>query len=382
MSKSLAVDKRVLPVSIIAGPSASALLQKLDAMKGKNRLVLPASATSHQGHGPDPAEIAKQIRAIAEAGAIDHLVIECDPEIPAMGYASVFLPHENTLHPLTEVARLTTTALAITPSALLDALIHRRDVANLPSPCLIAEELEFVDNIILDGVGGEHEFKRAQAIVSTLNPRAQISVLSEEALERLVGDAGIFFDFTAALDGAGWRKLIDAEEPGRSRQDNVTAFAYRARRPFHPERFWNLLEEKLPAIFRAKGFFWLATRMEMVGGLNLAGSELHCAPAGTWWAAREDHARELEMPERTRREWKEPFGDRRQAIAFMGIDVEEEALRAEVDACLLTDSEMAAGEESWRSLTDPFPSWSAHTHEHGHDCDHGHEAGDHECCHH
>ena len=345
-------------------------------------MVLPASATSHQGHGPDPAEIAKQIRAIAEAGAIDHLVIECDPEIPAMGYASVFLPDENTLHPLTEVARLTTTALAITPSALLDALIHRRDVANLPSPCLIVEQLEFVDNIILDGVGGEHEFKRAQAIVSALNPRAQISLLSDEALERLVGDAGSFFDFTAALDGAGWRKLIDAEEPRRSRQGNVTGFAYRARRPFHPERFWTLLEEKLPAIFRAKGFFWLATRMEMVGGLNLAGSELHCAPAGMWWAAREDHARELEMPERTRKEWREPFGDRRQAIAFMGIDFEEGVLRAEVDACLLTDSEMAAGEESWPNLTDPFPSWSAHTHKHGHDCDHGHEAGDHECCHH
>jgi hypothetical protein len=66
----------------------------------------------------------------------------------------------------------------------------------------------------------------------------------------------------------------------------------------------------------------------------------------------------------------------------MGSDFEEGALRAEVDACLLTDSEMAAGEESWRSLTDPFPSWSAHTHEHGHDCDHDHQAGDHECCHH
>jgi G3E family GTPase len=342
-------------------------------MKGERRLALSASA-------PDPGEIAKQIRAIAEEGAIDHLMLECDPGTPAMAYASVFYPHENTLRPLNDVARLATTALVITPSALLDFLVHRRAVANLPSPCLMAEQLEFVDNIILDGARGDSEFKRAQAIALTLNPRAQVSYLSDEALERLLDHTGTSFDFTAALDGGGWRKLIDAEQPGGSRQESVTAFAYRARKPFHPERFWDLLQGKLPAVFRAKGFFWLATRMKMVGGLNLAGSELHCAPAGTWWAAREDHSRELEMPERTRKEWREPLGDRRQAIAFMGIDVDGEAFRAQLDACLLTDSEMAAGEESWRSLTDPFPSWSDHSHEH--QCDHDHEAGDHECCHH
>jgi G3E family GTPase len=375
MTKSLVADKRILPVSIITGPSAPALLQKLDAMKGKRRLALLAGAL-------DPGQIAKRITAIFEEGATDRLMIECDHETPAMAYASLFLPHGNPSHSLTEVARLATAALAITPSNLLDALVHRRAVANVPSPCLLAEQLEFVDNVILEGLPDDPEFKHAQAIALTLNPRAQVSEFSQESLERLLDDTESSFAFNTALDGAGWRKLIDAEEPGRSRQDNVTAFAYSARRPFHPKRFWDLLQEDLPAIFRAKGFFWLATRMEMVGGLNLAGSELHCASAGIWWAAREDHVRELEIPERTQKEWKEPFGDRRQAIAFMGIDFDGEAFRARLDTCLLTDSEMAAGEASWRSLTDPFPSWSAHTHEHGHECDHDHEEGDHECCHH
>jgi G3E family GTPase len=378
MKKSLSADKRILSVSIIAGPSASAFLERLSKMQGG--LILPASAISDHGHGPDPAAMVKQIRAIAEEGANDHLIIECAPDIPVMAYASVFLPGEDTLYPLTEVARLATTALVITPSGLLDALVHRRVGANLPSPCLIAEQLEFVDNIVLDGPHDEPEFKRGQAIALTLNPRAQVFELSEESPKKLLADARTSFDFTAALDGAGWRKLIDAEERGYSRQDNVTAFAYRVAQPFHPERFWHLLQEELPAVFRAKGFFWLATRMELVGGLNLAGSELHCAPAGTWWAAREDHARELDMPERTRKEWHEPFGDRRQAMAFMGIDLDVKAFKAQLDACLLTDSEMSAREESWRNLTDPFPFWAGHSHEH--ECDHDHEAGDHECCHH
>jgi G3E family GTPase len=373
MSNSLAADKRILSVSIVAGPSAPVLLRKLDAMKRKRRLVLPANP-------PDPGQISKQIRAIAEEGATDHLIITSDPETPAMAYATVFLPHGNSSRPLTEVARLATTVLAVSPSALLDTLVHRRAIANSPSPCLIAEQLEFVDNIIFEGPHDDPEFKCAQAIALTLNPRAHVSYVSDEALEKLLDDRGPFFDFTAALDAAGWRKLIDAEESDRSQHENVTAFACRARRPFHPERFWNLLQEDLPAIFRAKGFFWLATRMEIVGGLNLAGSEIHCAPAGTWWAARDDHSRDLEMPERTRKEWREPFGDRRQAIAFMGIDFDDDAFNAQLDACLLTDSEMAPDKESWRSLTDPFPSWPGHSHEH--ECDHDHEAGDHECCHH
>ena len=77
-------------------------------------------------------------------------------------------------------------------------------------------------------------------------------------------------------------------------------------------------------MFRAKGFFWLATRMDIVGGLNIAGSECHYSPAGQWWAANdhEEHSGHAEIPDRLKKEWAEPFGDRRQAIAFMGIDLD------------------------------------------------------------
>ncbi len=33
-----------------------------------------------------------------------------------------------------------------------------------------------------------------------------------------------------------------------------------------------------------------------------------------------------EIPDRLKKEWAEPFGDRRQAIAFMGIDLNPSAL--------------------------------------------------------
>jgi hypothetical protein len=146
------------------------------------------------------------------------------------------------------------------------------------------------------------------------------------------------------------------------------------------------LQKNLGGVFRAKGFFWLATRMDEVGGLNLAGSDLHCASAGTWWATRDQSVREAEMPECTRNEWKEPFGDRRQTFAIMALGVDRHTLRSQLDACLLTEQEMAAGPEGWKNFDDPFPSWSSHTHHHHHDhdheCDHQHDSEEHDCCHH
>jgi G3E family GTPase len=186
------------------------------------------------------------------------------------------------------------------------------------------------------------------------------------------------------LNGAGWRQLLESKQPTVSTDQKITAFGYRARQPFHPERFWNLLQQNWREVFRAKGFFWLATRMDEVGGLNLAGSELHCASAGNWWAAREASSGESEMPERTRAEWQEPFGDRRQSFAVMALDVDRATLQSALDACLLTDAEAAEGPDGWQNFTDPFPSWMSHAHAHHHDdeCDHDHGSEAHDCCHH
>ena len=109
--------------------------------------------------------------------------------------------------------------------------------------------------------------------------------------------------------------------------------------------FWNLIQKPFPGVFRAKGFFWLAPRMSVVGGLNIAGSECHYSPAGQWWAAHDhaDASEHGEIPDRIKQEWVEPFGDRRQAIAFMGIDMNSAELSAQLDACLLSASEMNSG---------------------------------------
>ncbi|MSO51800.1 MAG: hypothetical protein EXQ51_05185 [Acidobacteria bacterium] len=41
-----------------------------------------------------------------------------------------------------------------------------------------------------------------------------------------------------------------------------------------------------------------------------------------------------------------------------GINMDEAALRARLDRCLLTDEEMAEGPDQWAGYLDPFPEWT------------------------
>jgi len=58
------------------------------------------------------------------------------------------------------------------------------------------------------------------------------------------------------------------------------------------------------------------------------------------------------------KKWTEPHGDRRQELVFIGAaEMHEPALRALLDACLLTDSEYARGQRRWSAYADPLPTW-------------------------
>lgn len=376
----------LMPVSIVAGPSVSTLLRSLGQTQSAGRIGLLTNAelpplaqglTTFRLTGADPERIVGDVRRIAAAGTTDHLLILCEPDRPPMAYASLFVAGDHVPQALTGVARLLGTSFAIEAGTLVDAMLGRG--TELPSACFLADQLEFVSDILLKG---DRDLELARTIAVALNPNARVTSIEKGPAETPANTGATSFDFDAALNGARWRQLLDGEQSPAAIGDGIVAFRYRARRPFHPERFWKLLQHNLRGVFRAKGFFWLASRMNEVGGLNLAGSEIHCASAGTWWAARDQHTREPEMPRRTRAEWQEPFGDRRQSFALMALNLDEKLLRSQIDACLLTDAEMAAGPASWHDLHDPFPSWSTHAHHHHHDCEHDHDSEEHACCHH
>ncbi|MCS6921402.1 MAG: GTP-binding protein, partial [Elioraea sp.] len=58
-----------------------------------------------------------------------------------------------------------------------------------------------------------------------------------------------------------------------------------------------------------------------------------------------------------RRLCREPYGDRRQELVFIGQHMDEAAIRRELDRALLTEAEFALGPAAWARLPDPFPAW-------------------------
>jgi len=44
-------------------------------------------------------------------------------------------------------------------------------------------------------------------------------------------------------------------------------------------------------------------------------------------------------------------------LVIIGQHLDEAALRAALDACLLTDAELGAGPADWAKLEDPWPAW-------------------------
>jgi G3E family GTPase len=135
---------------------------------------------------------------------------------------------------------------------------------------------------------------------------------------------------------------------------------YRARLPVHPQRFWELVQSEWEGVVRSKGFFWLASRATRAGSWSQAGGACRYGVAGLWWAAvpREHWPAEEEALQIIRKNWDPATGDARQELVLIGIGMDEADLRARLDACLLTESEMRYGASWWANLPDPFPSWN------------------------
>jgi G3E family GTPase len=124
-------------------------------------------------------------------------------------------------------------------------------------------------------------------------------------------------------------------------------------RPFHPERFDRWLNGEWPGVIRIKGFAWLATDMDHVYVIDVAGPQREIGMEGTWYAAlpEEERPQDEQIVDAIR---SGPYGDRRQTITVIGVpDAVERELR-NLRACMLSGPELDRGPRGWRNLADPI----------------------------
>jgi G3E family GTPase len=317
-------------------------------------------------------DLMQEVTKLAKEGRFDALLIESTGIAEPMPVAATFDFRTEDGVSLADVARLDSMVTVVDAKAWLDdygsadTLAKRGETAGEDDTRLLVdlliEQVEFADLIVLNKADlvSEDELRRLAGIIATFNPSAEIVACTngQVPMARIIGTGR--FDFDAARRAAGWVQALSGHHLPESEEFGITNFVWRARRPLHPERFQRLIDSDLPGVIRAKGFFWLATRLDWAGEWHLAGRVGRHEGAGLWWAAQprnrwpDDPAWQAGVL----KHWVEPWGDRRQEIVFIGVGMDEAALREELDACLLTGPELRAGERAWKRLPDPFPAWT------------------------
>ncbi|EOX4902582.1 zinc metallochaperone GTPase ZigA [Vibrio alginolyticus] len=318
-------------------------------------------------------DLLEEVTKLAQEGRFDYLVIESTGIAEPLPVAETFtFADENGLS-LSDVARLDTMVTVVdainflrdydeakflTETAESLGEDDERSVADL-----LVDQVEFADVILISktDLAEKSEIERLLAILKTLNTSATILPISNGEVELDAVLDTQSFSFEKAQQAPGWLKEMRGEHIPETEEYGISSFAYHARRPFHPEKFYDFLHnaKDYGKLIRSKGYFWLATRPEFVGQWSQAGAIARYGVAGMFWKAipKEEWPTAQDYLDAINDIWQEPYGDMRQELVFIGQGLEQQKLIARLNECLLTEDEMEQGLDYWLSLEDPFPEW-------------------------
>ena len=314
-----------------------------------------------------------EVAKLAKQGCFDNLVIESTGISEPLPVAETFTFSDEEDVSLSDIADLDTMVTVVDGVNFLKDYEEakflqetgeslgeddERSVADL-----LVEQVEFADVILMSKVDlvTAEEVERLKAILGTLNPDAKLLPIAHGEVDLgSVLNTGLF-DFERAQQAPGWLKQMRGEHVPETEEYGISSFTYCARKPFHPEKFYNFLHgtEGYGKLLRSKGYFWLATRPEFAGQWSQAGGIARYGFGGMFWSAvpRNRWPDDPDYLASISEQWVEPFGDMRQELVFIGQGLDEEHIRQALDACLLSDEQLLRGRDFWATLPDPFPAW-------------------------
>ena len=315
-------------------------------------------------------DLLQEVSALAKEGRFDYLLIESTGISEPQPVAETFTFEDEDGMCLGDVARLDTLVTVVDADNFLrdygsaDDLTERQlgldesDTRNVVD--LIVDQVEFANVIIINksDLVSPAELESLFAILGRLNPQARLLATSHGRvdLQDVLGTG--LFDLQQAQSESTWQQTPRGSELSESDEYGISSFVYRARRPFHPQRLWDVLEDEVfTSVLRSKGFAWIATKHDLAYEWSQAGVSMRLHPAGYWWASApaEEWPEDSAMLEEIQANFEGEHGDRRQELVFIGIDMDEELLRSKLDQCLLADLEFVQGSSAWEELQDPFP---------------------------
>ncbi len=318
-------------------------------------------------------DLLEEVNKLAQDGRFDYLVVESTGISEPLPVAETFTFADENGVSLSDVANLDTMVTVVDAVNFLKDYEEaqylqetgeslgeedERSVADL-----LVDQVEFADVILISKTDlvETADIERLTAILKTLNTHARIIPITQGQVDiDAVLSTGLF-NFERAQQAPGWLKEMRGEHVPETEEYGIGSFSYVARRPFHPEKFYQFLHntQEYGKLIRSKGYFWLASRPAFAGQWSQAGGIARYGFAGMFWKAvpkerwptDEDYLASIE------KQWVEPFGDMRQELVFIGQGLDQDDITRALDACLLSEEEVLRGKAYWTTLNDPFPAW-------------------------
>lgn len=318
-------------------------------------------------------DLLEEVAKLAKEGRFDYLLIESTGISEPLPVAETFTFCDENEQSLADIARLDTMVTVVDGMNFLldyqaaESLASRGETLGEEDERsitdLLIEQIEFADVILISKIDlvSRREREELMAILERLNAQAEIipMVMGEVPLHKILNTGR--FDFERAAQAPGWLQELRGEHVPETEEYGIASTAYRARRPFHPQRFFDFIDRPWVngKLLRSKGFFWLASKHQDAGSWSQAGGLMRHGFAGRWWrfVPKSQWPQDEESVAAIMGNWQLSTGDCRQELVFIGQNIDFNQMRAELDACLLNDEEMALGVEGWRLLLDPFGPW-------------------------
>lgn len=312
-----------------------------------------------------------EINSLAKEGRFDYLVIESTGISEPLPVAETFTFEDENGVSLSNVAKLDTMVTVVDGANFLSDYKESKTLIEIGEESgegdersvsdLLIDQVEFADVILVSKIDliSRDQLDELTNILKTLNTSAKIIPIFNGQVDiNEIIDTSLF-DFDKAEAAPGWMKEMRGEHIPETEEYGISSFAYRSRKPFHPQRFHDFIHKKDMAgkLIRSKGYFWLASRPQFAGYWSQAGGAAQFGFAGMFWSAvpKEDWPEDEQSLSLIKENWQEPYGDMRQELVFIGQRLDRESFTKGLDACLLTDEELSKGMHFWVTLPDPFP---------------------------
>ncbi|MFE7400453.1 CobW family GTP-binding protein [Streptomyces sp. NPDC057557] len=300
-------------------------------------------------------DLVPELERLADSGPTRLAIVELWDSVEPRAMAEVVVAHGGHVLELTNVMTAVDPALVLpyrgngddlAEAGLAAATTDRRTVGDT-----WARQLEYAPVLAL--VDSEAADDEDRALLTQLHPTARQVPAGSDELGRL---AFAGFDVEAA---AAAQHPACALLPQEADEAGVATLVWHRRRPFHPERLYEALEDLCCAAARSRGRFWLADRPDTLLAWDAAGGALCVESAGPWLASLPDAAWDMVPPMRRAAaslDWHPEHGDCCQHLVFTSPGLDRDGLAELLESCLLTDTEYAAGPEAWKQLPAPFDS--------------------------